>query len=338
MTADDLLRTPGEILVAARKKTGLSLDELAERTKIAPPMLEAIERDEYHRLSDPLYVKSFLRAYAVEVGLDPNEVLDLHTRSTGGGSPAPGPDGVWVEKTVTINRVGLPWGRIVPLAAGVVLGVVVIALLIRGCGGDSPDSGAAVDQPLDPAAGAVAQRESLLAPTAESVADAGELPASDQDSAPGDPGAEEPAAMRVEADPQPVATTPAPLPARQLPTALAGDPDLNMAGPYRGDLVLRVLATGPARVRVRRDGEHVYRTVDLAGDGTDEDPLPAQGVVPGRAYAVREGSVVYWRARDHFSLKLDPIDGVSVAVNGRERDLSRLRPGQEMILDAHAAD
>lgn len=341
MTPDDLLRTPGQVLVAAREKMGLSPEELATRTKIAPPMLEAIERDEYHRLSDPLYVRSFLRSYAAEVGLDPDEILDLYTRSTGGGgAPAPEGDGVWEERSVTINRVGVPWGRILPVAAGAVLVLVVVVFLVRGCsGGDDGSERAAITR-AEPQIQATAQRESLLAPGSgtdgEAEAVTGEPVGTGAAEEAGETGAPPP--TTVVPDPLPTVTTPAPAPARELPQALAGDAGLNMAGPYRGDLVLRILAGGPVRVRVRRDGEHVYRTVELAGDGEGEDMLPRQGVVPGRAYAVREGSVVYWKARDHFSLKLDPVTDVSVEVNGRPRDLSRLRPGQEMILDAHASE
>ncbi len=341
MNPDDLLRTPGEVLTEAREKAGFSVVDLAARTKIPPPMLEAIERDEYQRLSDPLYVRSFLRAYAVEVGLDPDEVLDLHARATGARvASAPGGDGVWEEQSVTINRVGLPWGRIVPAVVGAALAVLAIVLVIRGCGGGDDGAGRAPATPPAAAADAVAQRESLLAPGGETAVDEGEAraEAAPAETAPQESGTDEVDGAAVQPDPQPVATSPAPPPVRELPPALAGEPALNMAGPYRGDLVLRVLARGPVRVRVRRDGEHVYRSVDLAGSGGQEEVLPLRGIVPGRSYAVRGGSVVYWRARDHFSLKLDPVAGVSVEVNGARCDLSRLRPGQEMILDAHAAE
>lgn len=346
MTPDDLLRTPGEVLTEAREKAGFSVVDLAARTKIPPPMLEAIERDEYHRLSDPLYVRSFLRAYAVEVGLDPDEVLDLHARATGArAAPAPGGDGVWEEQSVTINRVGLPWGRIVPAAVGTALAVLAIVLVIRGCGGGDEGASRASVTPPAAVADARAQRESLLASGGETAVDEGEMreeaapaEAAPAETAPQESGTVEVDGAAVQPDPQPVATSPAPPPVRELPPALAGEPALNMAGPYRGDLVLRVLARGPVRVRVRRDGEHVYRSVDLAGSGGQEEVLPLRGIVPGRSYAVREGSVVYWRARDHFSLKLDPVAGVSVEVNGARCDLSRLRSGQEMILDAHVAE
>jgi len=346
MTPDDLLRTPGEVLAEAREKAGFSLVDLAARTKIPPPMLEAIERDEYHRLSDPLYVRSFLRAYAVEVGLDPDEVLDLHARSTGARmSPVPGGEGVWEEQSVTINRVGLPWGRIAPAAVGAALAVLAIILVIRGCGGGDESAGGAPATPPAAVAEAVAQRETLLVPEGETVPDEGATreEAAPAEAAPVDTPPQESVAddvdgADVQPDPQPVATSPTPPPVRELPPALAGKPALNMAGPYRGDLVLRVLARGPVRVRVRRDGEHVYRSVELAGADGAEEVLPLRGIIPGRSYAVREGSVVYWRARDHFSLKLDAVAGVSVEVNGARCDLSRLRSGQEMILDAHAAE
>ncbi len=75
--------TPGEMLAAARAKTALSLEQMAENTKIPLNMLRAIEMDEYHKISGDLYVKSFLRSYAGEVGLDPEEMIELYHLFTG---------------------------------------------------------------------------------------------------------------------------------------------------------------------------------------------------------------------------------------------------------------
>jgi cytoskeletal protein RodZ len=77
------LKTPGELLQAARKTRGLSLADLSAKTKIPDRILEAIELDDYQKVSGALYVKSFLRTYAEYLGLDPQEILDLYHRQPG---------------------------------------------------------------------------------------------------------------------------------------------------------------------------------------------------------------------------------------------------------------
>ena len=128
MTPKPQLVTPGEMLAAARKEAGLSLIELEARTKVPRQTLAAIEQDEYHKVSGELYVKSFLRAYAGEVGLDPAEVLQLYGQFSGasGGGGSAGEADVWTEE-VRITRIGVPWGRV---AAVIVAAAVVVALAV----------------------------------------------------------------------------------------------------------------------------------------------------------------------------------------------------------------
>lgn len=65
----------GERLQKARVRAGLSLPEISTRTKIRTVLLEAIEREDFDRLPSGLLARGFLRAYAREVDLDPEEVV-----------------------------------------------------------------------------------------------------------------------------------------------------------------------------------------------------------------------------------------------------------------------
>ncbi|MDI1296510.1 MAG: DUF4115 domain-containing protein [bacterium] len=62
--------TPGAKLRVAREAAGLSLQDIATRTRIAQRQLEAIERDDYAALPGIPYAVGFARAYARAVGLD----------------------------------------------------------------------------------------------------------------------------------------------------------------------------------------------------------------------------------------------------------------------------
>jgi cytoskeletal protein RodZ len=65
----------GERLRQARLGAGLSLREISARTKIREPLLDAIEREDFERLPAGPAGRGFLRAYAREVGLDPESVV-----------------------------------------------------------------------------------------------------------------------------------------------------------------------------------------------------------------------------------------------------------------------
>jgi cytoskeletal protein RodZ len=69
------MTTVGERLREARERAGLSLRELSARTKIRPPLLDAIERADFGRIPQGLLARGFLRAYAREVGLDPESIV-----------------------------------------------------------------------------------------------------------------------------------------------------------------------------------------------------------------------------------------------------------------------
>jgi transcriptional regulator with XRE-family HTH domain len=65
----------GAQLAQAREQRGLTLSEVSRRTKISVETLKAIERCEMAALPGGLYTRGFLRAYAREVGCDPDEIV-----------------------------------------------------------------------------------------------------------------------------------------------------------------------------------------------------------------------------------------------------------------------
>src|SRR5262245_50411425 len=65
----------GAVLREARERKGLSLQQISAATKIAPGALEALERDEISRLPGGIFSRAFVRSYAMQVGLDPEETV-----------------------------------------------------------------------------------------------------------------------------------------------------------------------------------------------------------------------------------------------------------------------
>jgi cytoskeleton protein RodZ len=68
-------RTVGARLRAAREKRGVSLRQIANSTRISVMSLEALERSDLSRLPGGIFTRSFIRAYAQEVGLDPDRTI-----------------------------------------------------------------------------------------------------------------------------------------------------------------------------------------------------------------------------------------------------------------------
>ena len=56
--------SPGSSIQAARKRVGMSIEELASRTRLAKATLEAMENDAFDQLLEPVYVRGYYRKCA----------------------------------------------------------------------------------------------------------------------------------------------------------------------------------------------------------------------------------------------------------------------------------
>jgi cytoskeleton protein RodZ len=65
----------GTQLKEARESRGLSLQQLAASTKISVSVLDALERGDFPRLPGGIFSRAFVRSYAVEVGVNPDDVV-----------------------------------------------------------------------------------------------------------------------------------------------------------------------------------------------------------------------------------------------------------------------
>ena len=83
LVIDDFVTEPaydpviGPELAAARTRVGLSVDELAERTRIRPHVIESIEVDDFAPCGGDFYARGHLRTLARVLGRDPEPLLAL---------------------------------------------------------------------------------------------------------------------------------------------------------------------------------------------------------------------------------------------------------------------
>jgi hypothetical protein len=111
----------GERLQAAREEREISLEEVAEATRIPLNYLAALEDGSLSVFTSDLHARGFLRNYATFLNLDPEEALDLYDQVR--GNPRARKASAPVPAPVTPGQGRSLWG------ADLLLGLVVVALL-----------------------------------------------------------------------------------------------------------------------------------------------------------------------------------------------------------------
>jgi cytoskeletal protein RodZ len=137
----------GSALQAAREARGLSVADVAAAINLRETVVRAIERDDFSLCGGDVYARGHVRAYARQVGLEEQPLLDAYAEQHGGATraaaagvpagpaPAPAPRTVPVAPLrgrkrvddVPFERNGPGW----PLLAGAALAVVVVLLLVQ---------------------------------------------------------------------------------------------------------------------------------------------------------------------------------------------------------------
>jgi len=75
-------------LATIRHNRGITLEQIAESTKISIRSLEAIERGEFRKLPGGIYNTSYIRQYARAIDYDESALLAFYYRAAGVESPA----------------------------------------------------------------------------------------------------------------------------------------------------------------------------------------------------------------------------------------------------------
>ncbi|MEJ7789342.1 MAG: helix-turn-helix domain-containing protein [Thermoleophilaceae bacterium] len=154
----------GQTLREARMRQGFDVADLEQRTKIRAKYLRALENEEWEALPGHTFVKTFLRTYAEQVGLDPHMLVEeyrmSHESEERDFAPLAGPPAALRRETrrdrrrpAAAARPGPP-GR-GPLIVLAVLAIVVFIFVLGLFGEDNPASDRAGDEP--PKADPVAQ-------------------------------------------------------------------------------------------------------------------------------------------------------------------------------------
>jgi cytoskeletal protein RodZ len=131
-------------LRAVREQAGLTLEEISARTRIKVAFLEALERGRFEQLPGPFFTRAFLRTYARELHLSPDEIVQAYdgAASQAGRGEVPG-DGVHPSTPATLTDRELSertlralspprWRRWTVVPAALILLVTVVSLTRLG--------------------------------------------------------------------------------------------------------------------------------------------------------------------------------------------------------------
>jgi cytoskeletal protein RodZ len=65
-----------------RKRSGVSLEDIVERTKISSRFLQAIEDEQFDQLPGGIFSTSYLRQYAAAIGYDEDALIAHYTQKS----------------------------------------------------------------------------------------------------------------------------------------------------------------------------------------------------------------------------------------------------------------
>ncbi len=127
-------KTVGELLLAARERAGLSLEEVSQETRLAVKNLEYLETDNFEALPAKVYVRGFIRTYAAYLHLDVEHLLSKYEVQTGQTHKTRGD--LWeIEAEVVEEKLGsaFPLRRLLlPVILIIIALLIVVFIVTRG--------------------------------------------------------------------------------------------------------------------------------------------------------------------------------------------------------------
>jgi len=305
------VETLGDYLKSKREALNISLQEIAQVTRIRRSILEAIEGNRYDLLPPKVFAQGFIKSYASYLGLDENEVIKRYAELV----EAPDED----TKTAEV-RTSSSSGRfffIILLVAGLIAAAV---FLLRMNPGDEntddsvPQETAPVSAPPAPvtpapdeSASVESGRETAEAPaafTSTIMAEEGSLTAAAVEGPPSETAGQQPPAL--------AGMPPLTAIVEQQPAATAGQPpaaaaDQRPARTASTPLVLKIVASQNTWMRIQSDTER-----------------PVEFILKG-------GQTRIVSAAEKFTLRIGNAGGVDLFLN--EQELGKPgKPGEVLQL------
>ncbi|WHZ15855.1 MAG: glycosyltransferase family 2 protein [Nitrospira sp.] len=292
------MESVGEFFRQVRETKGLTVDEVASKTRIRTDFVKALEEGNFAKLPDQVFARGFVRSYARSLGLDEEDAIHRFIQSAGAFYEKQGERERLRQRQVEEERRRKANRKAVGIAIAVAIVTLIFLLsreqsstLVRRSGSDAPPP-SKKSAPFAKDAREPAPRQELeLPPPIAPVAK------------PAEPMATPPKTLQEKATvsaPATVAKVPVqtePVPAQSVPSLGSDGPlaGLSVDGPVGSDgpLVLDLDATELSWVVVQVDG------------GSPQEAL------------LRPGEKAQWKAQDQFTVTLGNAGGVRAELNGK---------------------
>jgi cytoskeletal protein RodZ len=123
----------GRYLRRERQLRQLSLEELAQTTRIPMRMLERIEGNRFDELPGEVFARGFIKSYARALGLDERPLLESYGRSREPAQDAPAP-----ITAITPPERGRRFGIAIALVILLILFTLTLSIVLRPRRRDAP--------------------------------------------------------------------------------------------------------------------------------------------------------------------------------------------------------
>ncbi len=294
------MESVGDFFRQVRETKGLTVDEVASKTRIRTDFVKALEEGNFAKLPDQVFARGFVRSYARSLGLDEEDAIHRFVQSAGAFYEKQGERERLRQRQVEEERRRKANRKAVGIAIAVALATLVFLLsreqsstLVRRSGSDAPtvskkNAPFAKDM-REPAARPSVELPPPIAPAAKPIEPAAVIkPAQEKATV---PMAQAPVAVtKAPVQSEPVASQPSATMGSDGP--LAG---LSVDGPVGtdGPLVLDLAATELSWIVVQVDS------------GSPQEAL------------LRPGEKAQWKAQDQFTVTLGNAGGVRAELNGK---------------------
>lgn len=294
----------GEFFKQVRETKGLTIDEVASKTRIRTDFVKALEEGNFAKLPDQVFARGFVRSYARSLGLDEDDAIHRFTQSAGAYYDKQGERERLKVKQAEEDRKRKANRKAVTIAIGIAVLTLIFllsreqsSLLVRRSSSDVPP---ATSKRVAPPASE--SQDTPPTPQAEAVQPTPSIPPVLPKTKPNEPpamsakvgeahnaGPVTGAAPIVSAAPEP----PTPAPASLGSDGPLGGISLEGSAATEGQLVLDLEATELSWVVVQIDG------------GSPQEAL------------LRPGEKAKWKGQDQFILTLGNAGGVKAELNGK---------------------
>jgi len=283
----------GEFFKQVRETKGLTIDEVASKTRIRTDFVKALEDGNFAKLPDQVFARGFVRSYARSLGLDEDDAIHRFAQSAGAYYDKQGERERLKVRQAVEERKRKSNRKAVAIAIGIAILTLIFllsreqsSLLVRRSTSETPPSASKRIVPPIP--------ESQDAPPSQQAEVVQPVPKTKPSESPAVP----PKAS-VENHVEPASTASVvPELAAPAPSSLGSDGplggiSLEGSGATEGQLALDLEATELSWVVVQIDG------------GSPQEAL------------LRPGEKARWKGQDQFILTLGNAGGVKAELNGK---------------------